>query len=395
VEPDNNHDKKSPSLSYERAGEGQRDRTTRISLIVWSVAVICIFTASAGLVLARQQRIQRQTGEREQAAARGPHVLVTQLAGGAASHTIDLPASVHGYIETPVYAKIPGYIKTINVDKGDHVKAGQILAVIESPETDKQVADARSYYWLQAVTDRRYQELVRQAVIPQQTADTSHATMLQARDAYQQELALQSYEVVRTPFDGIVTARYVDPGTLIPQSTTPSATNSPIVSLATLAPLRVYAYAPQSLSPFIKDGDPAAITVSEFSGREFGGTITRHPDALDQSTRTMLVEVDLPNADRSLYPGMYADLRMSARVTANSITAPDDALIFRDDKVYLPIVRGDRLNLIPVSLGRDNGYTVEVSGGGLRAGDLVAMNVGEAAHNGELVQPVGARQPTM
>jgi membrane fusion protein, multidrug efflux system len=217
--------------------------------------------------------------------------------------------------------------------------------------------------------------------------------MLQARDAYQQELALQSYEIVRAPLDGIVTARYVDPGTLIPQSTTPSATSSPIVSLATLAPLRVYAYAPQSVSPFIKDGDPATITVSEFSGRQFSGTITRHPEALDQSTRTMLVEVDLPNADRSLYPGMYAEMRMTARVTANSISAPDDALIFRNDKVYLPIVRDGRLDLIAVCLGHDNGYTVDVTGDGLHPGDLVAMNVGEAAHNGELVQSVVTGQP--
>jgi membrane fusion protein, multidrug efflux system len=316
---------------------------------------------------------------------------VTQLSGGAFSRTIDLPASVHGYVETPVYAKIPGYLKTINVDKGDRVRAGQIIALIQSPETDKQVADARSYYWLQAVTDRRYQELVEQNVIPQQTADTSHASMLQAKDTYQQELALQSYEIVRAPFDGIVTARYVDPGTLIPQSTTASATNSPIVSLATLTPLRVYAYAPQNMSRFIKDGDSAAISVSESPGREFPGTITRHPEALDQNTRTMLVEVDLPNTDGTLYPGMYAEMRMTVHVTSTTITAPDDALIFRDNKVYLPIVRGNRLNLLAVNPGRDNGYTVEVSGDGLRAGDLVAMNVGEAAHDGEPVQPVEAK----
>jgi len=204
-----------------------------------------------------------------------------------------------------------------------------------------------------------------------------------------------SFTTIRAPFDGVVTARYVDPGTLIPQSTTPSAAGSPIVSLATLAPLRVYAYAPQRLSPFIKDGAPATISVSELPGRRFSGTITRHPEALDQSTRTMLVEVDLRNADRSLYPGMYADLGMTAHVTANSISAPDDALIFRNDKVYLPVVRDHRLTLITVNLGHDNGYTVEVSGDGLHAGDLVAMNVGEAAHNGEPVQAVEAGQPTM
>jgi membrane fusion protein, multidrug efflux system len=375
--------------------ENHGSKRRKFLLISWSAAVIFVSCASAELVLARQHRIQHQTEDLAQLAARGPRVLVAQLKAGVSSRTIDIPASIHGYVETPVYAKIPGYMKTINVDKGDRVKTGQVIAVIQSPETDKQVADARAYYWLQAVTDRRYQELVRQEVIPQQTADTSHASMLQAKDAYQQELALQSYEIVQAPFDGIVTARYVDPGTLIPQSTSPAATNSPIVSLATLAPLRVYAYAPQSLSPFIKDGDPAVITVSEFPGQQFSGTITRHPEALDQNTRTMLVEVDLQNADRSLYPGMYADMHLTARVTADRISAPDDALIFRNNRIYLPIVRGNRLNLIAVNLGHDNGYTVEVSGDGLRPGDLVAMNVGEAAHNGDAVQPVESSQAPM
>jgi len=260
-------------------------KLSRLFRIACSILVIFIFCASAGMVLARQQRIQRQTGELQDRASRGPHVLVTQLKAGAASRTIDLPASIHGYVETPVYAKIPGYMKSIKVDKGDRVKAGQVIAVIQSPETDQQVANARSYYWLQAVTDRRYQELVRQQVVPQQTADNSHATMLQARDAYQQELALQNYEIVRAPFDGIVTARYVDPGTLIPQATASSASNSPIVSLAMPAPLRIYAYAPQSLSSFIKDGDPATITVSEFPGRQFSGTIARHPEGQNRPTQ--------------------------------------------------------------------------------------------------------------
>jgi membrane fusion protein (multidrug efflux system) len=373
--------------------DSQSRRPNSRLLIVWTIVLLSVFGASTGLVTARQIRIERQTGELQQAVARGPHVLVMQLSGGSSSRTIQLPASVHGYIETPVYAKIAGYMKTINVDKGDHVKAGQIIALLESPETDKQVFDARSYYWLQAVTDRRNQELVRQEVIPQQTADTSHATMLQAKAVYEQELALQQYEVVRAPYDGIVTARFVDPGALIPQSTTPSSTttNSPIIAMATLAPLRVYAYVPQSLSPFIKDGDPANITVTEYPNRNYSGTVTRHPNALDQATRTMLVEVDLPNEDRSLYPGMYADLKMTARVTVASITVPDDALVFRNDKIYLPVVRNNRLSLVEVTLGHDNGYNVEVTGD-LRPGEVVAINVGQAARDGEPVQAVTATQ---
>jgi membrane fusion protein, multidrug efflux system len=214
--------------------------------------------------------------------------------------------------------------------------------------------------------------------------------MLQARAAYQQQLAMQGYEIVRAPFDGVVTARYVDPGTLIPQATTSSSTpNIPIVALASQMPLRVYAYAPQSIAAFIKDGDPATITVNDFPNRNFTGSITRHPEALDQTTRTMLVEVDLPNQDGSLLPGMYANMKMTAHVTTTSLTAPDDALVFRNNKIYLPVVRDDHLKLIEVTLGRDTGYTVEVSGD-LRPGEQIAVSVGEAARDGEPVQPVQA-----
>jgi len=127
--------------------------------------------------------------------------------------------------------------------------------------------------------------------------------------------------------------------------------------------------------------------VTEFPRRIFQGTVTRHPDALDQTTRTMLVEVDLPNQDRSLYPGMYADMKMSARVTNASVTVPDDALVFRDNKTYLPVVRSNHLKMVEVALGHDNGYRVEVSGD-LQQDEMVALNVGQAARDGEAVQPV-------
>jgi RND family efflux transporter MFP subunit len=163
------------------------------------------------------------------------------------------------------------------------------------------------------------------------------------------------------------------------------------VALATTAPLRGYAYVPQSLSPFIKDGDAANITVTEFPNRNYSGTVTRHPEALDQTTRTMLVEVDLPNQDGSLYPGMYAELKMTAHVTSASITVPDDALVFRDNKVYLPVVRDNHLKMVEVTLGHDSGYTVEISGD-LRQGEMIAINVGQAARDGQQVQPVSASQ---
>lgn len=356
--------------------------------LAWTAAVMAAILIPATLVLAHHFRIQSQTSVLVQDVARGPRVLAVALGPGPARNDLEVPATIHGYIETPVYAKVSGYLKTILVDKGDRVRAGQVLAILQSPELDKQVADAKAYYWLQRVTDVRNQDLFHQEVIAEQTADDSHATMLQAQAAYQQLLAMQSYEVVRAPFDGMITVRYVDPGNLIPQSTA-SSSNDPIVAIASLSPLRVYASVPQTDAPFIHDRDPASVSVSEYPGREYKGTITRHPDALDPATRTMLIEVDLPNADRSLYPGMYATIRTAVTLPAKVLTAPDDALIFHQDRVYLPIVRQNRLVLQRVTLGHDDGINVEVIGA-VHQGDLVAMNVGQPARDGEPVQPVTA-----
>ena len=337
-------------------------------------------------MFARQARLAHQTGDLVTASGKGPRVLVVPISGASTARTIQLPASVHGYIETPVYAKVAGYMKTILIDKGDHVRKGQIIAIIESPETDQ--ASRRCAGKLPPATGDRSARSVsaRERSYPAASGGYSTAAMLQAKATYEQELALQRYEVVTAPFDGIISARFVDPGTLIPQSTTPT-TGLPIVAMATLAPVRIYAYVPQSVAPYVNDGDTATVTVTEFPGRKFAGTVTRHPEALDQNTRTMLVEVDLPNPDRSLLPGMYADVNISTRAAAGGILVPDDALVFRNNKIYLPLVRGERVHLAEVALGRDDGYQVEVTGD-VQPGDLVAMNLSQAARDNELVQPV-------
>jgi len=355
-------------------------------LLGWAAAVIGAVMLPAALLAARHFQIQSQTVILQQTAARGPRVLAVGLSPEAGKRDLDIPATIHGYVETPVYAKVSGYLKTIFVDKGDRVRSGQVLAFLQSPELDKQVADAKAYYWLWQVTDRRNQYLERHEVIAAQAADESHATLLQAQASYQQLLAMQSYEVVRAPFDGMITVRYVDPGNLVPQSTA-SSTNFPIVALSSLSPLRVYASVPQSDAPYIRDRDPASVSVAEYPGRQFDGSVTRHPDALDPSTGTMLVEVDLPNRDRSLYPGMYATVHINVSVSQSALVAPDDALIFHQNRVFLPIVRDGHLHLQQVTLGHDDGINVEVIGP-VHRGDLVAMNVGQSARDGEPVQPV-------
>jgi multidrug efflux pump subunit AcrB len=215
---------------------------------------------------------------------------------------------------------------------------------------DLRVAEPLDYpanYWLQQVTDARNQILVAEQVVPQQTADNSHAAMLQARAAYEQLCALQSYEVIRAETDGVITARDVDRGALIPQVTSPGG-STPIVELATLHPLRIYADVPQDLAAFVKDGDAASISVTQYPNRSFLGKVTRHPEALAQDTRTMRVEVDLPNNDSALYPGMYATLSVNLSSSDDAPRISDDALIFRDGEAYAPVVRNDRIHLAPI-----------------------------------------------
>lgn len=350
------------------------------------VLIACIVTAA--LVRARAARIRRQAQQLEQEAAHGRRVLVTRVQQAPRSRSLDVPATIHGFIETPVYAKIAGYLKTIAVDKGDRVQEGQVLAVLESPEVDQQVANARAAYNIQALTSRRNQELVRKALIAQQVADEAEAAAQQAKATLEQLEALQGYKTIRAPFAGVVIARNVDPGALIPQATAAS-TGNPIVTLATLSPVRVYADVPQSVAPMIQNGDPAVITVNEYPGRQFTGSVTRHPEALRTATRTMLVEVDVPNGDGALLPGMYAKMNFQVTMPQGPPQVPDDALVFRGGKVYVPVVHESRLDLAEVSLGYDDGRLVEITSG-VGADDLIAINVGQAVRSGEVVQPVPA-----
>jgi RND family efflux transporter MFP subunit len=350
----------------------------------WVGAVLMACVATAAVVLARDLRLRRQGELKEQEAAEGRRVLVTRPHRGAPTRTLEVPATIRGFEEAPVYAKISGYLKRIAVDKGDRVEAGQVIAEIESPELDQQVANAEAAYVLQQATDGRTQILVRSGIVAKQDGDMTHSALKQAEASLAQVRAMQQYEQIRAPFAGVVTARAVDPGALIPQATT-SATGTPIVTVASVGMVRVYANLPQSTALRVQVGDAASINVDEYPDRAFTGAVSRRAEALRTASRTMLVEVDVPNEDGALLPGMYATAHFTTTLPGGPPLVPDDALVFRDGKVYVPVVRDSRLVLAEVDLGFDDGRTVEITSG-LDADDSVAMNVGQSARDGELVR---------
>ncbi|MBV8773051.1 MAG: efflux RND transporter periplasmic adaptor subunit [Deltaproteobacteria bacterium] len=371
--------------------EDPRDYTAKppsgLFFVGWVLLVLVVLGLTAGLVMARGRLLSRQSTELELQEEEGPRVLVVPVIRSPEVRSIEVPGTIHGYIETPVYAKIAGYLEKIYVDKGDRVANGQLIAVLESPELDHQVANARATYNLARITDQRNQALLRFGVVAEQQADNAHAQMEEAKASLEQLIATQGYELIRAPFNGIVTARYVDPGALIPQATSQSSAATPIIAMATNSAIRIYSDVPQSSAPFIRDGDPAAVTVVEYPRRIFTGTVTRHSDALASQTRTMLVEVDLPNNDHALYPGMYATVKFQVNLSAAAPMVPDDALIFRNGKPFVPLVRSGRLKLAPVDLGYDDGVNVEITQG-VTEQDEVAVNVGQSARDGERVRPI-------
>jgi RND family efflux transporter MFP subunit len=365
----------------------------RLFTVGWTITVVLLVVVTAALVLARELRVRRDADRLEQDLAQGRRVLVTRPNALPPTRALTVPATIRGFVETPIFAKIPGYLRSIAVDKGDVVTEGQVMAVLESPEVDQQVADARANYELQQVTNNRNQELFRQGIVARQLADEARGAMLRAKAALEQMQATQAYETIRAPYTGIVVARNVDPGALIPQVTTTNSSGTPIVLLATISPVRVYADVPQSSTPFIQPGDPAVITVNEYPGREFKGTVARRADALQPTTRTMLVEVDVPNedAEHRLYGGMYAQIAFTVALRGGVPQVPADALVFRSGKIYVPVVHDNRLTLAEVVLGYDDGRLVEVTSG-VGPDDLIALNVGQAVHDGEVVQAIPAEQ---
>jgi RND family efflux transporter MFP subunit len=351
-----------------------------------AIAAVAVITAG-GIVLARSAAIRRQSGELTAESQRGPMVPVTALVRAPLSRQVTFPGEIHGFFETPIYGKVSGYVKSMLVDKGAIIRAGQLVALIDAPELDHQVGTAKATYEIDRITDDRNQVLVKQLVVPQQTADESHAAMLEALHAWQSLKAQQAYERVIAPYDGMIVARNLDPGALVATASAAGTSNAALYELATLKPLRTYVYLPQALSPLVKDGDGAAVVVNEYPQREFTGSITRHPHALDQSTRTMLIEVDLPNQDLALYPGMYSNVTLSIKGSNGLPKVPDQSLIFNNDKVYVPVVRDDRIHLTEIRLGFDDGINCEVTHG-LQGDERVALGMGQTARDGESVRPL-------
>jgi RND family efflux transporter MFP subunit len=293
-----------------------------------------------------------------------PEVQVTKPVRGDVSATLRLPANIAPFQQATLFAKVSGYLRAVAVDKGDHVKVGQVLAVIDDPELEERYQQAQSEFAIKKVTYERLFNVWKENpdVIAKQDVDLAEAAYLGAKHALEQLAAMLDYTKVRSPFDGIVTARFVDPGALI-QAATSSATQAvPLFTVMDISTLRIYVNVPQEDAVFVKKGTPATITLKDVE-KKVEATVTRSTIALDPGTRTMLAEIDVPNPGYALAPGMFAEVILTLRQHRNALVIPPAALVSENSSKAVFVVAQGVAQKVHVKTDIDDGVWVEVTEG--------------------------------
>jgi RND family efflux transporter MFP subunit len=333
----------------------------------------------------------------ETRAAAIPSVDVVHPSLGTKSYEVVLPASVQGFIDSPVYARTSGYLLHWYADIGTHVKKGQLLADIQTPELDQQVeqaqsdlATAQANYQLAQITADRWQKLLVKNAVSTQERDQASSDLnarrstLSAQEANVRRLQqLQGFEKIYAPFDGVITARNTDIGDLIQagENTSPQE----LFHLSSVDRLRVFVPVPEIYQSVLHSVKQIGLSSDAYPKERFTGTIARSSDAIDPLSRTLRVEVDIDNPKTLLLPGAYVFVHLPLPAASQAPTIPSNALLFRQEGLRVGVVRDGRVQLVPISIGHDYGDTVEVTAG-LSPEDLVVLNPSDSLVSGTRVE---------
>jgi len=370
------------------------------------VLVVTVVLAVAGIMRRMHERtvLAKYTDT-----VSAPPVSVEKPVMQQTAQEIVLPGNIQAFTMAPIYARTTGYVKAWYYDIGSHVKQGDLLAVIETPELDQQLAQAKadlataqSNAALAKTTAGRYQDLIGSNAVSQQDTDNAVSqekatiTQVNAAEANVHRLEeLQSFERIVAPFDGVITARNIDVGQLI-SATGSTATagagtivgNKEVFDISALQTLRVFVNVPQIYSPDAKSGVVATLTLPQYPGRKFEGKLMRTSDAVDPGTRTLLAEVDVKNATGELLPGSYTEVHLHTSNPAPALLVPVSALILQPDGLYVAVVgANNQAHLVRVVAGRDLGTTIEILSG-LSPGQGVIANPPDSLIDGEKVRIV-------
>jgi RND family efflux transporter MFP subunit len=315
---------------------------------------------------------------------------------GASSSDIVLPANVQAFIDTPIYARTSGYLRRWYADIGTHVKEGELLAEIETPELDQQVqqaqsdlATAQANYQLAEITADRWQKLLQKDSVSKQETDqavgdlNAKRAVLASQEANLRRLKqIQGFEKIYAPFDGVITARNTDVGDLIQagENTTPQE----LFHLSAIKRLRVFVPVPEVYQNTLNTVKQVTLSSDAYPNEKFTGMIARNSNSIDLLSRTLKIEVDIDNPRGILLPGAYVFVHLPLPAASRSITIPSNALLFREEGLRVGVVRNGRAQLVPITIGHDYGSTVEITSG-LTAADQVVLNPPDSLINGTRV----------
>jgi len=377
-----------------RPGAAPRGPMLRVARRGALVVVVLLALGAAGTGIARY--LHARDLESTTAVQAITYVTTTKVQASKSGEKLVLPGTLQGFIESPIYARTSGYVLRWNRDIGAHVAKGEVLAELDTPEVDQQLAQARaaseqakSSLELAKSSADRWESLRQRDAVSQQELDERRSTYRQAQanlaaaEANEQRLRnLEDFKRIVAPFAGVVTRRNVDVGDLIDAGNGGAA--RALFTLAQTDPLRVYVYVPQSYASLVHPGDAVAVTQTEMHGSAYRGTISRTAGAIDTATRTLQVEISLPNKDGRLLPGAYAQIELPVSTSGN-LLAPSNSLMFRPEGPRVAVVDANsHVHLQPVTVGRDFGQNIELLSG-IQTGDQLVLNPADSLAEGDAV----------
>ena len=348
-------------------------------MVIMAVLVLLSLGGVGFFTLRRHGREADQRDSLAATASAGPKIYVSAALATPGERPVTLPGDVRAFNQATLFAKTNGFLKSIKVDKGDRVKADQVIAIIESPETDQQVTAAESDLSIHQRDAERARALGPAGVVSVQDLDRAEAALKSSQAGLARVRALQGYQLLRAPFAGIITQRYVDPGALVQAAV-------PVVDVADPDRLRVRVDVGQDVAAFLKIGDPVTLWQDERPELKIEAQITRMTSALDPRTRTMLAEIWLDNAKYGLYPGTFVHATLHLKVPPLP-TVSADALFVRGDKTYVAVIKEGLAHFRHVEPGLNDGKTAQIRTG-LNGDETVALNFPSELEDGARVQPV-------
>ncbi len=384
-----------PFVDAAGRNEGKIKRSGRSLLFIAVIGLIIIgFSIVFGL---DSRAVSSKTLGTETKTLAEPVVVVIQPKLSTTAEEVVLPGDMQAYVDTPIYARSSGYLTKWYVDIGGQVRSGQLLAEIEAPEVDRQLRQARAdwdtakaNYNLAVSTAKRWQELLASDSVSKQETDekigdlaAKKAIMTAAEENVHRLENVESFQKVYAPFDGVITARKTDVGALIDAGA--NSPNQELFHESAARKLRVFINVPQAYTPSLKPGVHAELTLTEYPGRVFEGTLARTAKAIDLTSRTLLAEVDVKNQTGELLPGAYVSVHFKLPAARQSMTLPVNTLLFRAEGLQVAAVRNGKTQLLPIKMGRDFGNEVEVISG-INKDESVIVNPSDSIGSDEPVR---------